>query len=873
MKTNIKMFAGMAVAIAALATPNAIDAQEKVTGWGDFKLYLDPGHSGHENQGLWGYSEAEKTFAIAMNIKDMLETYTDMPAENLKLCRYNEVDVVSLQERTDEANAWGADFFYAIHSDAGATNNTIVLLFGGWMTNGEPVEKTPNGGKAYGEILEPNMKGVMRVNSRGNYYDRCFYYPGETNHSNKYPYLHVNRESNMASLLSEGAYHTIAYQQSRNMNKDYKRLEAFAAFQAILKYHGMELPSQTFLHGEVSNSENGQFINGAVVTVKDGDDVVGTYTTDTYESLFNKYSKNPDLIHNGLYTFEGLEAGKEYTVTFEAEGFDTVTKTVTIKEGGETSGDYMTFFDVAMENHMPAKVDAISITNPDAVSPIYPVTITFSRNMVRESVVEAFSINNDGEVKLSWENDYTLVLDINELLPLWDYTIKIDGSIAKNSQTDQFFDGDGDGEPGGDWIYTFTMAEPDVTAPQIVSTYPPMDGEVKYATQFPIRIEFDEEINWNEDKNADCIVVKDSEGKVYAGVAKHDIVRGNSVVHFYPNETLPLDRAFLVTVQPGLADLYGNTTEEPMEFRFLTEYRQPASFTVLLDVDGVNDEKFWAPGGSGSTKGIVTDESTMTKWNNVNPFSPTGSSMKMHYVYDEYAEFSGSDTWQIREYTQLNQSNANAVKATGNDYILTYWVYGDASNNLTNMLVRANTTGGGLKYRSDYMPIDFRGWNLFVWDMQNDDFTHFTGTEDLKKATAWYFDAFWQLHEYTDPDDEDIVQTEWIGDTGYHQVAYSKWDDTAERQATLEDVEMSSVSDVVAENNAMTLAVSDNLLTIKAGADIKAARVYGVDGAQVTVANGHGNIATANIANLTAGVYIVNVITENGSETAKFVKK
>ena len=76
-------------ALCTIAMPSfAQDATTlQVTGWGDWKLFLDPGHSGRENQGLWGYSEAEKVLDIALTIKEYLTTYTDMPAENLMLCR------------------------------------------------------------------------------------------------------------------------------------------------------------------------------------------------------------------------------------------------------------------------------------------------------------------------------------------------------------------------------------------------------------------------------------------------------------------------------------------------------------------------------------------------------------------------------------------------------------------------------------------------------------------------------------------------------------------------------------------------------------------------------------------------------------------
>ena len=93
----------------------------------------------------------------------------------------------------------------------------------------------------------------MRITTRGNYADRCYYDPSPATHANQYPYLSVNRRSNMASLLSEGGYHTIASQQQLNINDDYKRLEGFAAFRSILEYHGLECPVQTFLAGIITN--------------------------------------------------------------------------------------------------------------------------------------------------------------------------------------------------------------------------------------------------------------------------------------------------------------------------------------------------------------------------------------------------------------------------------------------------------------------------------------------------------------------------------------------------------------------------------------------------------------------------------------------
>lgn len=763
------------IALATIATPATLNAEDKeVTGWGDFKLFLDPGHSGRENQGLWNYSEAEKVLSIAHTIREYLTTYTDMPETGIMMCRETENEVVSLTERTDAANAWGADFYYSIHSDAGATTNTLVTLFGGWYNNNTPIEKTPNGGKEFGEYLEPNLKTVMRIGSRGNFYDRYFY-DRVTNHGNKYPYLHVNRESNMASILSEGGYHTLGEQQQRNMNTEYKRLEAYAAFRAILQYLDLAFPVQTFLTGVISNSENNVPINGATVTV--GDE---TYTTDTHESLFYKFTSNPDLIHNGFYLFEGLEAGKTVEVKFEAPGYDPVTKTVTIKSVNTgAAGENVTFLDVTLTNTCPAIVSGISIEDITSVDPIKPLIITFSRKMDRASVEQALSIDNNGEIALTWIDDCTLSIDISKLAAHQSYKLKIDATVAKNSQTGLFLDGDGDGAAGGDYELEFTMAEADVTAPVIVSTYPAEDGEVVYTLRPVIRVEYDEALNWNEDKNGECITLTDAEGKNYAGKITHAVVFDKSVIHFYPSEDLPLDKAFLVKINAGLNDLFGNATETQY-FRFLSEYRPMTSQETVLALDDVTG--WWGPNGSGSTKGLATEptDNTWVAQTAITSSVASKGSAHLHYTFDSA---SADNLWQIREY---NSNHASTVHSTL-DGIMTFWLYGDGSNNSVSAMVRATSSGGGLKHPDPQEKIDFRGWKLVVWDMKNDKYAHFSNTDAL--TSVWRIDSFFLQHV-----EENGVEKAWSGDLYFDNLEFNKWDNTATRKAKIDDVKIPTTS-------------------------------------------------------------------------------
>lgn len=108
---------------------------QEVTWLSGWSLFLDPGHSRTENQGLYNYSEAEKVLRIGLALREMLLSTTDI--DTVYLSRDNDQISVSLSQRTDRANALAVDFFHSIHSDAGpASANSTLLLHGGWRSGG-----------------------------------------------------------------------------------------------------------------------------------------------------------------------------------------------------------------------------------------------------------------------------------------------------------------------------------------------------------------------------------------------------------------------------------------------------------------------------------------------------------------------------------------------------------------------------------------------------------------------------------------------------------------------------------------------------------------------------------------------------------------
>lgn len=774
----------LAIALGCVAMGAA--AQEIVKqDWGDFKLWIDPGHSGNENVGLFNYSEAKKVLRVGLATREFLFRYTTATDETIQMTRDDDEDYVTLDERSDMANAWGADFFYSIHSDAGGGYNTTVFLFGGWKLNGEYIEKTPHGGKRYGEILMPNLTGVMyNTGTRGNYYDRVFYNGDVDTHENQYPYLSVNRRTNMASLLSEGGFHTQATQQGLNINEEYKHLEAFGTFRSIMEYVGLDRPDNVMLAGIVSNSENGQGIDGVTVTVN-GE----TYITDTFESTFSQYMRFPNLVHNGFFLFEDLTPGETYEITYSCPGYTNATQTVTMKSNPQgLAGENVTWGNVQLTNTMPAVISGNTVANPDAVNTRYDMVLTFSRNMDKASVEQAFQINN-GQVELSWDNDYTLRVKLDQLMDDMFYTITIKGDVAKNIQTGQFLDGDGDGVEGGDYVFSFVTIPADVEAPYITSTTPRENETHKYNQRPVIRIEFNEELQWNEDEGHDIILLEDADGNKYDGTLTHMVVREASVFHLYLNQDLPLDKCFKVTVKGTFIDLAGNETNLNWSYKFLSEYRTQNYHEQLIGEYEPNDW-FATVAGSGSSKGFTDPEnqfyakSTTMVYNDTVP-----STMQIHYQYDPFTD---EPWWGGRCYNRNTDSqNYPSSKTKLKNAVIMAMVFGDGSDQYV---------GHGIRWRNDEASVKrytvqpmVRGWEMVAWDVNNEECECVSGTETMVTDAQWRYDAFWfwkgRVPELLDenPDMLDYPSSYWEGDIFLGPV-YKVIFNNEEQTASLDDI-------------------------------------------------------------------------------------
>ena len=813
------------------------NSSAQVTGLEGFKVFIDPGHSQTENMGLYSYSEAEKVLRVARELKNLFETQTDIEAVHLS--RLNDNDQVSLTERTDLANSLGVDFYYSIHSDAGAsTSNSTLTMYGGWRKNGSTVEKYPTGGKDFGDILNVDLSGAMRIANRGNYADRVYYQGEIYNHDYQWPYLHVNRTTNMASLLSEGGFHTNPTQQQRNLNAKWKKLEALSAFRSFLKYKGIEPPAVGIVTGIITDEDNGLPVNGVKVTIGEKSD-----TTDTYQSLFNNYSNNPNQLRNGFYWIEGLTPGEEVEVVFNSDEYQTKTVSLTVVSNPEgQTKDNLSFLDVSLTSNKPPLIESVEAENGlDRVIPgMDPILITFNRTMNKESVEQAISVSPETPLAFDWKDDATIMIKTDSLVYNSEYTFTIADSTATNAVTDQFLDGDNDGIAGGGYQFDIKTSTEDITAPELLK-YSPNDSEASAEIRPVIRMVYDEEIADESVASNIISVQRISDGRYAYGKVGHVVVNGQSVLHFFCTQDLENRENYRVSIKEGLEDVNGNATEA-FSFTFMVKEEEITSKTII---DNFNQglSGWWQPQESGSTSGIITEvTSTLADTEEtVLSYNSTGS-MKLNYGWDVFA----SNPY-IREYLPSSADQNN--NRFGIDDILQMYVLGDGSNNQFRFMIK----DGNSKYEaSQWYNIDWKGWKLVSWNLSEDPVYAWVNGDGVLDGDNFLVDGIHLRY----------------ADGGLEQG--SLWFDDLRFVQRSAYVPPTSAAVIAEELNLKVYPnPANNRVTVEAVETINNASIYSISGRMIYNQSFDATRVEIDLAQFKQGLYLVKIETEKGSYTKK----
>ncbi|WP_088103452.1 N-acetylmuramoyl-L-alanine amidase [Halalkalibacter urbisdiaboli] len=147
-----------------------------------FKLYLDPGHGGSDPGAVAnGMQEKNLVLDIARRIRTILiNNYQDI---EVKMSRTSDT-TVSLNERTTEANNWGAHYFLSIHVNSfdGNVRGYEDYIHSSLSDTSETAK--------YRDIMHEEIIKVANLNNRGK----------------KKANFHVLRETKMPALLTENGF-------------------------------------------------------------------------------------------------------------------------------------------------------------------------------------------------------------------------------------------------------------------------------------------------------------------------------------------------------------------------------------------------------------------------------------------------------------------------------------------------------------------------------------------------------------------------------------------------------------------------------------------------------------------------------------------
>ena len=673
------------IILIAISVPAALSAQ--ISGLAGWDICLDPGHSQRENMGIYGYAEAERNVRVGLRLREMLLNETDI--DTVYITRTNDSQSVALYDRSVYANGVGATWFHSIHSDAttmGADVNTTLLLWGQY-SNG--LEKDPNGGHAMSDIMIRNLTDGMRTTTTHGSIGDCSFY-GCTSGG---PYLSVNRNTVMPSELSESGFHTNPRQNQIFMNADWKRLEARTFFWSILEFRKISRPLVRILTGIVSDYDTHIPINGAEIIVNER-----SYVTDTYESLFNKYSNDPDLLHNGFYYFEDIE-GDSVEVVVNAEGYPSDTMRVTMADS------FFTYNDVRMILPDPPYITETTPVDGDTAHSILDdIIFRFSRPMNKASVESTLVITPQIATRYVWSDlDREFIIRADSIDFKTEYTITISG--AATDLHGHPFDGNGDGEGGDDYTIQFTTGS-DYIPPVLQANYPALNA--KNVELNPIvNLLYDEPLD-SASVTTDLIKVeKLSDNSIVPGNLAHYVVDGQSVITFFPSEKLAEDEVYITRVLPGLKDLFGNEVTIKKSIPFRTGVAD-VYVTRIADFEG-GVEDWWRPSGSGSTVGYDIGTDRYPSQEVVNLMTGSQISMQLDYIWNM-----GAEAWLIREYLAGGASQGITFDTTKT---LQVYIFGDGSG--TQFRFALDEGDFTVHEVSQWITIDWKGWKLVEWQLND----------------------------------------------------------------------------------------------------------------------------------------------------------
>ncbi len=193
------------------------------------RIYLDAGHGGSDPGAIGnGVREADVVLAIALRTADHLKRH----GLEVKLSRTGNI-TKSLEQRTDEANRWGAHAFVSLHCNAAAS--PAARGFEVWHTIHEAKSK----GDELAEAIAKWIDKLTPLNNRGTKSKASKVNPQDD-------YYHVIRETRMPAVIVECGFVSNAKDAAYLQSASGQAAIAQAIARGVIEWTGLPWRGQSF---------------------------------------------------------------------------------------------------------------------------------------------------------------------------------------------------------------------------------------------------------------------------------------------------------------------------------------------------------------------------------------------------------------------------------------------------------------------------------------------------------------------------------------------------------------------------------------------------------------------------------------------------
>lgn len=490
MKPN-NIISGTLLAAMLACAPSFIQAKKM----SDLKIYINPGHGGYtsndrpikiypfEQNDTLGYWESKSNLYKGLHFYHILDSLGAKP--KLSRIKNTEDDDRNLSTIAAEANSFGSNLFFSIHSNAGENVNYPIMLY---RENSIGTPRYPEN-VTLSDIVWKNIhSSQLPVWTRNEPYvagDLTFY-AGQWEGG-----LGVLRTLWLPGLLSEGSMHEHRPEAHRLMNDDYLFLEAWQFVHSIMEFYDTD---DKFVTGNIAGiiyDDNNlrEMIMPANFTQLQRDrlaPVCGAYV----ELLDNAgnvlQTRTTDQMFNGVYAFRNVTPGT-YTVRISHPKYYTETKSVTV------TANQVTYQDVPLNLCRPMPLEVVRyspMAQPgQQISCASKIELDFNTDINVAEFEKAFNITPAVDGYFTYSDSYTKVVFSPKvsLEPNVVYTVRVEQSACT---ADKHYE-----HPQMSAPLVFTFETKGRSRLELIDHFPAQGGSVHYASPV-VEVRFDNAINY-----------------------------------------------------------------------------------------------------------------------------------------------------------------------------------------------------------------------------------------------------------------------------------------------------------------------------------------------------------------------------------------